>query len=52
VVNGLKLFLLYQQAKRCTFVIPNDVHPVAELNILCLAYPAIAGKTGMKIISA
>jgi hypothetical protein len=31
---------------------PNDTQPVAELNILCLAYPAIAGKTGMKMISA
>jgi hypothetical protein len=45
VVKGLKLFLLYRQAKRCTFVIPNDTQPVAELHILCLAYLAIAGKT-------
>jgi hypothetical protein len=52
VVKVLKLFLLYRQAKRCTFVIPNGVQPVVELNILCLAYPAIASKTGMKMISA
>jgi hypothetical protein len=39
------------QAKRCTFVIPNDAQPIAELNILCLTYPAIAVKTGMKMIS-
>jgi hypothetical protein len=52
VVKGLKLFLLYRQAKRYTFVIPNDAQPVAELNILCLAYPEIACKTVMKMTSA